>query len=355
VNKNLKTYKENEQTMKKNLIVATLLIVFALALTACSGNTSPNSFGDANFAGAPSSTPDNTPAPEDSPTPENIPSPNNVPMSANTPAPANAPAFDATKNISILAREDGSGTKTAFMELIGLKGKADPANVIIQTGTAGILTEVKGNPAAIAYESLGYVTSDVKMLKVDGVEATIANIKNGTYKISRPLSVVYKEDTLDNEVNKAFYAFLQSGDAQKIISDEGYVPIIDNAPAYTINGSLKGSIDISGSTSLQPLMTELADAFEKLQQNVSVTVGAGGSGTGYKNADEGVSEFGMISEEFNLEKAPSCTHYIVCKDGIAVIIHKDNPLDNITMEQLKGIYDVDAGSDAITKWNALIK
>ena len=263
--------------------------------------------------------------------------------------------FDATKNITILAREDGSGTKTAFMEIIGLKGKADPANVIIQTGTAGILAEVKSNQAAIAYESLGYVTNDVKILKVDGVEATVGNIKNGAYKISRPLSVVYKESTLDNAVNKAFYIFLQSDDAQKIISDEGYVSVIDNAPGYTIDGTLSGNIDISGSTSLQSLMIELAAAFENLQDNIKVNVSGGGSGTGYKNADENVSEFGMISEEFNLEKAPSCSDYVVCKDGIAVIVNKANTLDNITMEQLKNIYDEEAGANTITVWSELIK
>jgi len=262
--------------------------------------------------------------------------------------------FDTSKNITILAREDGSGTKTAFMELIGLKGKADPANVIMQTGTAGILAEVKSNPAAIAYESLGYV-EDAKILKVDGVEATIGNIKSGTYKISRPLSVVYQANTLDSEVNRAFFTFLQSSDAQKIISEKGYVSIVDNAPAYTIDGSLSGTIDVSGSTSLQPLMIELEAAFKTLQPNITVNVSGGGSGTGYKNADEGVSEFGMISEEFNLEKAPSCTHYVVCKDGIAVIVNKDNPLDNITMEQLKNIYDEEAGANAISVWNELIK
>ena len=260
--------------------------------------------------------------------------------------------FDTSKNISIVAREDGSGTKSAFMEIIGLRGKPDPANAIIQTGTAGILAEVKGNPVAIAYESLGYVTSDVKMLKVGGVEATVANIKSGAYKISRPLSVVYKEPSLDNNVNKAFYTFLQSSDAQKIISDNGYVSIVDNATGYTINGSLSGSIDISGSTSLQPLMIELAVAFEKLQANVKVNVSGGGSGTGYKNADNGISAFGMISEDFSLEKAPTCTHYVVSKDGIAVIVNKSNPLDNITMEQLKNIYDE---KNAAIKWDILIK
>ncbi|MCL1792956.1 MAG: substrate-binding domain-containing protein [Oscillospiraceae bacterium] len=264
-------------------------------------------------------------------------------------------SFDKTKNITVLAREDGSGTKTAFMELIGLKGKADPAGVIIQTGTAGVLAEVKSNSAAIAYESLGYVTSDVKALKVGGMEATVANVKNGSYKISRPLSVVYKESSLGDAANKAFFEFLQSDDAQKIISSDGYVSIIDQASAYTVDGSLSGQIDVSGSTSLQPLMIKLAAEFENLQSNVKVNVSGGGSGTGYQNAEEGVSAFGMISEEFAAEKAPSCTHSVVCKDGIAVIVNKSNPLDNITMDELKNIYDEEADSSAITKWDELIK
>lgn len=264
-------------------------------------------------------------------------------------------SFDKSKNISVIAREDGSGTKSAFMELIGLKGKADPANVIIQTGTAGVLTEVSGNPAAIAYESLGFLTADVKALKVEGVEATAANIKSGSYKISRPLSIVYKEATLSNAVAKAFYDYLMSSDAQKFVSSEGYVSIYDNASSYTIDGSLSGTLDVSGSTSLQPLMIILAAEFEKLQTNVTVSVSGGGSGTGYKNADEGVSEFGMISDEFNIEKAPSCTHSVVCKDGIAVIVNKANPLNDITLEQLGKIYDEEAGDSAITKWNELIK
>ena len=182
--------------------------------------------------------------------------------------------FDASNNIAVLTREDGSGTKSAFMEIVGLKGKADPANVIIQTGTAGVLAEVKGTPAAIAYESLGYVTGDVKILKIDGVEATVGNIKNGTYKISRPLSVVYKESVLDNDVNRAFFTFLRSGDAQAIITGRGYVSLGENTAAYTANGTLSGSIDVSGSTSLQPLMIEFAAAFEELQHNITVNISA---------------------------------------------------------------------------------
>lgn len=258
--------------------------------------------------------------------------------------------FDENKNISVVAREDGSGTKSAFMEIIGLKGKADVSGVIIGANTAAVLNEVKGNPLAIGYDSLGYVTDEVKMLKVDGVAATVENVKNGTYKISRPLNVVYQESKVASEVNTAFLNFLQSSDAQKIISDNGYVSTKDGAVAYTVIPGLSGEINISGSTSLKPLMEKLAAKFEAVQSGVKVTVGGGGSGTGYNDAKNGVSDFGMISEKFKTEKAENCTYYEVAKDGIAVIVNKENPLDNISMEDLKNIYNVDAGDAAIKVW-----
>ena len=258
--------------------------------------------------------------------------------------------FDENKNISVVAREDGSGTKSAFMEIIGLKGKTDVSGVIIGANTAAVLNEVKGNTLAIGYDSLGYVTDEVKMLKVDGVAATVENVKNGTYKISRPLNVVYQESKVASEVNTAFLTFLQSFDAQKIISDNGYVSTKDGAVAYTVVPGLSGEINISGSTSLKPLMEKLAAKFEAIQSGVKVTVGGGGSGTGYNDAKNGVSDFGMISEKFKTEKAENCTYYEVAKDGIAVIVNKENPLDNISMEDLKNIYNVDAGDAAIKVW-----
>jgi len=263
--------------------------------------------------------------------------------------------FDTSRSISVTAREDGSGTKAAFMELIGLQGKADPAGVLSLNSTADILTEVKGNPDAIAYESLGYVTGEVKMLKFEGVEATVANIKDGTYKICRPLSVVYQDTVLDTPLYNAFFIFLQSKEAFEIIGGKGYVTILDASAPYMIDDSLSGTINITGSTSLKPLMDELAQKYVDLQPNVTVNVDEGGSGQGYSDAEDGVSEFGMISEDFNAEKAPGCVFYTVCKDGIAVIVHNDNPLDSITLEQLKNIYDAEAGANAITNWNELIK
>lgn len=258
--------------------------------------------------------------------------------------------FDTNKNISVVTREDGSGTKSAFMEIIGLKGKTDVSGVIVATGTAAVLQEVKGNPLAIGYDSLGYITDEVKVLKVDGVEPTLENIKNGSYKISRPLNVVYQESKAASEVNIAFLAFLQSSDAQTMISDNGYVSTKEGAVAYTVVPGLTGEIAISGSTSLKPLMEKLAAKFEELQSGVSVTVGGGGSGTGYNDAKNGVSDFGMISETFNSEKADNCTYYEVSKDGIAVIVNKANTLDSISLEDLKNIYNVEAGDAGIRTW-----
>lgn len=260
-------------------------------------------------------------------------------------------SFDANKNVAVVTRGDGSGTKSAFMEIIGLKGKKDISGVIIASDTAAVLVEVEGNPHAIAYDSLGYCTDEVKKLKVDGVEATVENIKNGSYKISRPLSVVYKEENMTG-VNKAFYDFLLSKNAQEIISANGYVTNVEN-PADYVKTDLSGSIAISGSTSFRPLMTELAKAFENIEKSITVTVQGGGSGTGYKDAENGISAFGMISEVFSQSKAESCTSHTAALDGIAVIVNKANTMESITMEQLKNIYDIDAGANAVKTWKQL--
>lgn len=250
--------------------------------------------------------------------------------------------FNPDGAIAVVTREDGSGTKSAFMEILGLKGQADPNGAIVATGTASVLAEVAGNPQAIAFDSLGYVTDKVKLVKVDGVEATVENIQNGSYTISRPLSIVYQEATVTaNPLLTAFKNFLGSSNANSIISEEGYVTVSEGS-AYTADSSISGSIAISGSTSLQPLMILLADEFESLQANVTVEVSGGGSGTGYSNAENGVSQFGMISEEFTQSKAPNCVSSTVALDGIGIIVNLENTIENISKADLKNIYDVNS-------------
>ncbi len=258
--------------------------------------------------------------------------------------------FNYEAQISVICREDGSGTKAAFLEIIGLKGqKGDVKGAIIQNSTAAVLQGVKQNPYAIAYDSLGYVTEDVKKLSVNGVPCTLENCKTGDYAISRPLSVVYKEATIKaSSVFSSYLAFLSSSQVQKIIGDNGYVSIVDGAKEYQPSPELAGQINISGSTSLQPLMGLIAEEFKKVQPNVTVNVSGGGSGTGLSDAENGTSDFGMISKNFVQTDAPSCTSLTVAKDGIAVIVSKDNPVESITMDQLKSIYGNGEGEHILT-------
>lgn len=256
-----------------------------------------------------------------------------------------------SKNIVVVVREDGSGTKSAFMEIIGLKGKSDVDGAIVGYGTAGMLTAVKNNANAIGYDSLGYVTNEVKILTVNGVAPSSETIKNGTYKISRPLSVIYQPDAVENSnVNAKYLEFLKSSEAQEIISANGYITNVDSSDSYVPATDLSGTINISGSTSLQPLMEKLASKFETLQAGVTVYVVGGGSGTGYNDANKSVSDFGMISETFNQNKADKCVSYVVALDGIAVIVNKKNDINDISLENLKGIFDKE---NQIKTWNKI--
>lgn len=155
----------------------------------------------------------------------------------------NNTSFDTSKRITVVTRDDGSGTKSAFMEIIGLKGKKDPAGVISASSTTTVLATVKTNPLAIAYESLGYVTDEVKILKVDQVDCNVENIKTGDYKIARSLNIVYKETILQNPVFEDFYKFLGSSDSQKIISDNGYVSTKDDTSSYVKENDFKNLIE----------------------------------------------------------------------------------------------------------------
>lgn len=269
---------------------------------------------------------------------------------------ANGGEFDASKNITVITRQDGSGTKTAFMEIIGLKGKADVSGVIKASDTAAVLSGVQTNKYSIAFDSLGYVlgAKDVTVLTVDGVAPSAATIKDGSYPISRPLSVVYKADTLKNKLYKAYYDFLLSAEGQTIVAAEGYTASVDNAPAYVADETLEGSIALTGSTSCQPVMNKLAEKFESLQGKVKVTVGGTGSSQGYKDAQNDVSPFGMISEKFVQSKAEGCTSTTFAMDGIALIVNAQNPLKNITKDQLKHIYGNVEGETQLTVWSQVI-
>ena len=252
-------------------------------------------------------------------------------------------------NITVISREDGSGTRSAFVELLGIVDK-DNKDITVNTAeitssTSVMITTVKDNITAIGYISLGALSDDVKAVSVDGVEATAENVKNGSYKVSRPFNVAYKEDKL-SDVAKDFLSFVMSAEGQAIVTDEGYISI-DTTEKYTASG-LKGKVVLAGSTSVAPVMEVLAEKYMELNKNVVVEIQQSGSSAGMTSAIEGACDIGMASrvvKPSELEKG--LTALTIATDGIAVIVNMNNHLvNNLTTEQIRGIYLGD-----ITKWS----
>lgn len=252
-------------------------------------------------------------------------------------------------DISVYNREDGSGTRDAFLELLGIESDELNTGVAQLNSTSAVIQGVAGDEKAIGYASLGSVDTTVKALSVDGVAPTEATVADGTYKVSRPFELMYDETELtSNDLLAEFVEYLKSAEAQTIIADEGYVSVVENAPAYTVpEADLSVTeIEASGSTSVGPLMTKLAADFsakveEATGQEVQVTVSGGGSGQGIKDANEGNTEIGMASKE--VTKGTDVTNenvtiYQLCADGIAVIVNTANPATDISLENLKKIY-----------------
>lgn len=252
-------------------------------------------------------------------------------------------------DISVYNREDGSGTRDAFLELLGIESDELNTGVAQLNSTSAVIQGVAGDEKAIGYASLGSVDSTVKALSVDGVVPSEETVADGSYKVSRPFELMYDETALaENDLLSEFIEYLKSAEAQTVIAAEGYVSVVENAPAYTVpTADLSVTeIEASGSTSVGPLMTKLAADFsakveEATGQEVQVTVSGGGSGQGIKDANEGNTEIGMASKEVvDGEDITNedVTIYQLCADGIAVIVNKANPATDISLENLKKIY-----------------
>ncbi len=241
--------------------------------------------------------------------------------------------------ISVISREDGSGTRSAFAELMGVVDDQEN-DITIQTAeitnsTSVMLQTVAQNKSAIGYVSLGSLSEDVKAVKVDGVEATAENVKNNTYKVSRPFNIAYKEGEL-TELDQDFISYIMSEQGQEIVAQEGY---IDLTPEGSYSGSgKKGKITLAGSTSVAPLMNVLADEYKKQNPNVVIEIQESGSSAGIQSAIEGAVEIGMSSRELKDEEAAKLTAKQIALDGIAVIVNKENQISEMTSEQIKNIY-----------------
>lgn len=250
--------------------------------------------------------------------------------------------FDTSAEITLVSREDGSGTRGAFIEITGVERKVDGEKVdqtyeeaMIQNSTNGVMTAVAGDPNGIGYISLGSLNDTVKAVKVNGVEATAEGVKDKTYELARPFNLAWKEDVI-GDIGKDLLVFIASPEGQQIINDHGYVGL-ENGDAYT-KADLQGTITVAGSTSVTPLMEALVEAYEGLNPGVSIEIQSTGSSAGMTSAMEGSANIGMASRELKGEEAQALTSEAIAMDGIAVIVNNENPLDDLSLEQIKNIY-----------------
>ena len=251
--------------------------------------------------------------------------------------------FDTEEDISVYSREDGSGTRGAFIELFGVEEKDASGEKIdnttedatITNNTSVMMTGVAGDDYAIGYVSLGSLNDTVKALKIDGVEPTVENIKSDSYKVYRPFNIATKGEV--SEAAQDFIDYILSAEGQQIVSDEGYITIDDAAPAFA-GGQASGSVTVAGSSSVSPVMEKLAEAYMKLNGNVKIEIQTSDSTTGMTSAIDGVCDIGMASRELKDTEAKKLTATVIAQDGIAVVVNNNNPIDNLTKDQVKSIY-----------------
>ena len=272
---------------------------------------------------------------------------------ASSDAGSDAAKFDASKTISVVTREEGSGTRDAFTELTGVlvkdgDNKTDntTTSAVTINSTEAVITNVKDNEAAIGYISLGSLNDTVKALKIGGVEATADNVKSGDYAVSRPFNIAYKGELSD--VAQDFVDYIMSSDGQKIVSDNGYVTVSENA-AYS-GKKPSGKISVAGSSSVSPVMEKLAEAYQKVNTNAKVEIQTSDSSAGMQSAMGGTCDIGMASRDLKDEEKSTLKVETIAKDGIAVIVNNANTCDDLTLDQVKSIY-----TGETTVWSDIIK
>lgn len=262
--------------------------------------------------------------------------------------------WDSSNDITIVSREDGSGTRGAFIELFGIEEKKDGEKVDMTTDDAQItnstsvmLTTVAGDDYAIGYVSLGSLNDTVKALKIDGEEATEQNIKDGKYKICRPFNIATKKGA-DNELAKDFISYIMSKEGQQVISDNGYIGD-DSAEAYA-GTKPSGKVVVGGSSSVSPVMEKLIEAYKKVNTGAEIELQTTDSTTGMTSAIDGSYDIGMASRELQDEEKDKLDSQVIATDGIAVIVNKNNTTDELSSDQIKTIYTGDA-----TTWDEVVK
>ena len=309
--------------MKKKVLAAVLMGAMVFSMAACGSNDSGSSSSDSTTT-------------EDS-------------ASSDSGSDASAPSG----TISVLSREEGSGTRGAFVELFGVEEenadgeKVDNTTVDAQVtnSTAVMMTGVAQDPQAIGYISLGSLDDSVKALKVDGAEASAENVKNGTYKVSRPFNIVTGDSLSD--VAQDFVDYILSSDGQAIVGED-YIPVDDAAEAYA-GTSPEGTVVVAGSSSVSPVMEKLKEGYEAVNPNASIEIQTSDSTTGVESTISGICDIGMASRELkDTETSEGVTGTQIAIDGIAIIVNNENSMTDITSDQVKQIY-----TGEVTNWEDL--
>lgn len=306
-----------EMKMKKLIAVLSMVSMVAVAAAGC-GNGSDEQAADTTETKAEANTEDTKEA------------------------GAEAGDWDSSSDITIVSREDGSGTRGAFIELFGIQEEMDGEKVDMTTeeaqitnSTSVMMTTVAGDEYAIGYISLGSLDESVKALKIDGAEATAENVKSGDYKVSRPFNIATKKD-LDNEVAKDFINYIMSAEGQKVVEDNGYIAV-EGAEAFE-GTQPSGKAVVGGSSSVSPVMEKLAEAYKEVNPNAEIELQTTDSTTGMTSAIDGSYDIGMASRELKEEEIAELDAKVIATDGIAVIVNNDNPTEELSSDQVKSIY-----------------
>ena len=263
-------------------------------------------------------------------------------------------AFALAEEINVISREDGSGTRGAFIELFGIEQKNADGEKIdyttddcdITNSTSVMMTSVAGNECAIGYISLGSMNETVKALTIDGAAASVENIKNGSYMVARPFNIATTAEVSD--VVEDFIAFIMSAEGQAVIEENGYISVVENAPAFE-GGKVSGKIVIAGSSSVTPVMEKLTEAYMAINPDVEIELQQTDSSSGMTSTRDGVCDIGMASRALkDSEIEAGLVPMTIAMDGIAVIVSLDNPVDGLTTEQVRAIY-----MGEITEWSEI--
>ena len=261
----------------------------------------------------------------------------------------------ASGDITVVSREDGSGTRGAFVELFGIQEDQDGEKVDMTTDEASVtnstsvmMTTVAGDENAIGYISLGSLDDTVKAVKIDGVEATVENVSNDSYKIARPFNILTSDK--ESDAAKDFVNYIMSSDGQQVVEDNGYIKEAADASAYEAADGVSGKVVVAGSSSVTPVMEKLKEAYQKVNSGAEIEINQSDSTTGMTSAMSGICDIGMASRELKDEEAQELTSIVIATDGIAVIVNNDSPVEELTSDQVKAIF-----TGETVAWDEIVK